>query len=107
MRGLTLNSAYPRIGLLRWLLGHLLFPSESCEERRKAILTLHLQHLPKLHPDSVYPANWTGDVNEDKAGYISLEKSEVYTATARGGLELAGLGDVVKVSVCDIRWAPR
>lgn len=46
----------------------------------------------------MYPANWTGDDTEDKAGYISLEKSEVYAATARGALELAGLGDVVKVS---------
>ncbi|KAJ9115643.1 hypothetical protein QFC20_000970 [Naganishia adeliensis] len=55
------------------------------------------KHLPKLHPDSVYPANWTGDDTEDKAGYISLEKSEVYAATARGALELAGLGDVVKI----------
>ncbi|KAJ9102938.1 hypothetical protein QFC19_004494 [Naganishia cerealis] len=55
------------------------------------------QHLPKIHPDSVYPANWTADANEDKAGYISLEKSEVYAATARGALELAGLGEVVKI----------
>ncbi|KAJ9125157.1 hypothetical protein QFC22_000111 [Naganishia vaughanmartiniae] len=55
------------------------------------------RHLPKIHPNSVYPANWTGDAKEDKAGYISLEKSEVYAATARGAIELAGLGDVVKI----------
>lgn len=55
------------------------------------------RHLPKIHPNSVYPANWTADANEDKAGYISLEKSEVYAATARGAIELAGLGEVVKI----------
>lgn len=51
-----------------------------------------------MHPNAVYPADWTDDHTEDRAGYISLEKSEVYATTARGAFELAGLGKAMKVS---------
>lgn len=55
------------------------------------------QHLPSAYPDAVYPHEWTSDPKEDRAGYISLEKSEVYAETARGAFKLAGLDKVVKV----------
>ncbi|WWC89626.1 uncharacterized protein L201_004551 [Kwoniella dendrophila CBS 6074] len=55
------------------------------------------RHLLELHPNSIYPENWSSDANEDRAGYISLEKSEVYATTARGGFKLAGLDKVIKV----------
>ena len=58
-----------------------------------------VQHLLDLHPNSKYPAEWTSDPNEDRAGYVSMEKSAVYAETAKGALELAGLGKVVKVSL--------
>lgn len=57
------------------------------------------RHLPTLHPNSKYPSEWTDDHTEDRAGYISLEKSEVYATTARGALELAGLDKYVKIVV--------
>jgi hypothetical protein len=50
------------------------------------------------HPNSIYPKDWSSDTTEDRAGYISLEKSPVYAATARTAIEIAGLKDVVKVS---------
>ncbi|KAK4686149.1 catechol O-methyltransferase, partial [Tremellales sp. Uapishka_1] len=56
------------------------------------------RHLPAIHPDSVYPVGWTSSTT-DRAGYISLEKSEIYANTARGACQLAGVGHVVKVVV--------
>lgn len=55
------------------------------------------RHLPKLHPSSTYPGKWTSNTSEDRAGYISLEMSPVYADTARTGLDLVGLGDVVRI----------
>lgn len=55
------------------------------------------RHMKAAHPDSKYPADWTADSTEDRAGYISLEKSPVYAATARTALQTAGLGDVVRI----------
>nr|XP_019010655.1 uncharacterized protein I206_03957 [Kwoniella pini CBS 10737]OCF49436.1 hypothetical protein I206_03957 [Kwoniella pini CBS 10737] len=55
------------------------------------------RHLLELHPGSVYPGDWTSNTEEDRAGYISLEKSEVYATTARGGFKLAGLEKVIRV----------
>jgi hypothetical protein len=46
----------------------------------------------------VYPHEWTSNQDEERAGYISLEKSEVYAETARGAFKLSGLDKVVKVS---------
>ncbi|WRT66054.1 uncharacterized protein IL334_003006 [Kwoniella shivajii] len=57
------------------------------------------RHLLEIHPNSTYPGSWTEDITEDRAGYISLEKSEVYATTARGGFELAGVDKVIKVLV--------
>ncbi|WWC93870.1 hypothetical protein V866_000706 [Kwoniella sp. B9012] len=57
------------------------------------------RHLLELHPNSIYPENWSSNTEEDRAGYISLEKSEVYATTARGGFRLAGLDKVIKVVV--------
>jgi catechol O-methyltransferase len=56
------------------------------------------QHLLDVHPNSIYPGDWTSDTNEDRAGYITLEKSDVYAATAQGAFDLAGLHKVLKVS---------
>jgi catechol O-methyltransferase len=58
-----------------------------------------LQHLLELHPSSVYPNDWSQDPKEDRVGYISMEKSDVYAATAAGALKLAGLEKVVKVGL--------
>jgi catechol O-methyltransferase len=58
-----------------------------------------LQHLLDVHPNSIYPGDWTSDTNEDRAGYITLEKSDVYAATAQGAFDLAGLHKVLKVSL--------
>ncbi|WVR04199.1 hypothetical protein IAU60_001199 [Kwoniella sp. DSM 27419] len=56
------------------------------------------RHLLELHPDAVWPAEWSETKTaEDRAGYISLEKSEVYATTARGAFELAGLDKVIRV----------
>ena len=55
--------------------------------------------MKEAHPHSIYPSNWSSNTQEDRAGYISLEKSPVYAATARTALDIAGLGDVVKVSL--------
>lgn len=45
-----------------------------------------------------YPENWTSsDQPGERAGYVSLEKSEVYAKTAQGAFDLSGLGKVVKV----------
>jgi catechol O-methyltransferase len=58
-----------------------------------------IQHLFEAHPDSKYPAEWSEtDEPGTRAGYVSLEKSEVYAKTAQGAFDLAGLGKVVKVS---------
>jgi hypothetical protein len=58
-----------------------------------------IQHLFEAHPDSKYPAEWSEtDESGTRAGYVSLEKSEVYAKTAQGAFDLAGLGKVVKVS---------
>jgi catechol O-methyltransferase len=57
------------------------------------------QHIVDMHPSAVYPADWSDNHKEDRAGYISLEKSEVYAETARGAYELAGLGKAMKVSL--------
>lgn len=47
-----------------------------------------------------YPQDWTSsDKPGERAGYVSLEKSEVYAKTAQGAFDLAGLGKVVKVSL--------
>ena len=57
-----------------------------------------MQHLFEAHPDSTYPADWSEtDKPGTRAGYVSLEKSEVYAKTAQGAFDLAGLGKVVKV----------
>jgi hypothetical protein len=57
-----------------------------------------IQHLFEAHPDSKYPAEWSEtDEPGTRAGYVSLEKSEVYAKTAQGAFDLAGLGKVVKV----------
>lgn len=69
-------------------------PQESGSDV-KASLTL--QNILDMHPDAIYPANWTSNTSEDRAGYISLEKSDVYAATAQGAFDLAGLGEVMKV----------
>lgn len=46
-----------------------------------------------------YPSEWSSsDSPGERAGYVSLEKSEVYAKTAQGAFDLAGLGKVVKVS---------
>ena len=59
----------------------------------------NIQHLFEAHPDSTYPADWaSSDEPGKRAGYVSLEKSEVYAKTAQGAFDLAGLGKVVKVS---------
>jgi hypothetical protein len=63
----------------------------------KAKSTDH-QHLLELHPNSVYPGEWASTSSEDRAGYITLEKSDVYAATAQGAFELAGVDKAVKVS---------
>ncbi|WWD19983.1 hypothetical protein CI109_104456 [Kwoniella shandongensis] len=59
------------------------------------------RHLPELHPSSIYPADWSksNDPNDDRAGYVSLEKSDVYGTTARGALKLAGLDRNVKIVI--------
>ena len=58
----------------------------------------NMQHLYEAHPDSKYPAEWSEtDEPGTRAGYVSLEKSEVYAKTAQGAFDLAGLGKVVKV----------
>jgi catechol O-methyltransferase len=52
----------------------------------------------EANPDAKYPSDWSStDQPGDRAGYISLEKSEVYVKTAQGAFDLAGLGKVVKV----------
>lgn len=59
------------------------------------------QHLLEFYPrdQHKYPSQWTSsDQPGERAGYVSLEKSEVYAKTAQGSFDLAGLGDVVKVS---------
>lgn len=57
------------------------------------------QHMYEAHPDAKYPSDWSStDQSGERAGYISLEKSEVYAKTAQGAFDLAGLGKVVKVS---------
>lgn len=57
------------------------------------------KHLLEAHPDGIYPANWSQDDKPgSRAGYVSLEKSQVYANTAQGAFDLAGLGKVVKVS---------
>jgi hypothetical protein len=54
----------------------------------------------EANPNAIYPADWSStDSPGDRAGYVSLEKSEVYAATAQGAFDLAGLGKVVKVSI--------
>ncbi|OCF42533.1 hypothetical protein I317_03649 [Kwoniella heveanensis CBS 569] len=83
---------------------------ESLIKERKPKLILELgtyvgysgisfsRHLLAVHPDATYPGDWSeSDSPEQRAGYISLEKSEVYATTARGAFELAGLGKVIKV----------
>lgn len=63
---------------------------------------LTTQHLREFFPPEQhkYPAQWTGsDKPGERAGYVSLEKSEVYAKTAQGAFDLAGLGDVVKVGL--------
>jgi catechol O-methyltransferase len=53
----------------------------------------------EANPNAIFPADWSSnDSPGDRAGYVSLEKSEVYAATAQGAFDLAGLGKVVKVS---------
>lgn len=55
------------------------------------------RHLLDLHPTCLFPPAWsTSEAGENRAGYVSLEKSEVYATTAKGALDLAGLGKVVK-----------
>jgi hypothetical protein len=76
-----------------------IFPSDTT----RAALTnepiyFTIQSMREAHPDSIYPAEWSSNTQEDRAGYISLEKSPVYAATARTAIEIAGLKDVVKVS---------
>lgn len=47
-----------------------------------------------------YPQDWTSeDIPGERAGYVSLEKSEVYAKTAQGAFDLSGLGKIVKVSL--------
>ncbi|GFZ52237.1 hypothetical protein JCM24511_10010 [Saitozyma sp. JCM 24511] len=56
------------------------------------------RHLPELHPSLTFPPDWkAAETSQSRAGYISLEKSEVYAETAAGAVELAGLDKVVKV----------
>ncbi|KAK1924573.1 S-adenosyl-L-methionine-dependent methyltransferase [Papiliotrema laurentii] len=57
------------------------------------------RHLLELHPNSVYPGEWASTSSEDRAGYITLEKSDVYAATAQGAFELAGVDKAVKIVV--------
>lgn len=57
------------------------------------------RHIVDMHPDAVYPAHWSDDYIENRAGYVSLEKSDVYAATAQGAFNLAGLGNVMKIVV--------
>ena len=57
----------------------------------------YIQHIVDMHPDAVYPAHWSDDYTENRAGYVSLEKSDVYAATAQGAFNLAGLGNAMKV----------
>ncbi|KAL7419512.1 hypothetical protein Q5752_005423 [Cryptotrichosporon argae] len=58
------------------------------------------RHLLELFPSGVYPADWSAtDTTEDRVGYISLEKSDVYAATAQGAVDLAGLTKAVKFVV--------
>jgi catechol O-methyltransferase len=55
--------------------------------------------LYEANPDATYPSDWSeSDKPGDRAGYVSLEKSEVYATTAQGAFDLSGLGKVVKVS---------
>lgn len=64
-------------------------------------LTLTPQHLLDFYPmdQFKYPENWSSsDKPGERAGYVSLEKSEVYAKTAQGAFNLSGLGKVVKVS---------
>ncbi|RSH82906.1 hypothetical protein EHS25_005896 [Saitozyma podzolica] len=58
------------------------------------------RHLPELYHSSTFPRDWSAaPTSQDRAGYISLEKSEVYAETAAGAVELAGLDKVVKIVV--------
>jgi len=66
-----------------------------------------MKHLFEAHPDSKYPAEWSEtDETGTRAGYVSLEKSEVYAKTAQGAFDLAGLGKVVKVSTLLVVLCP-
>ena len=49
------------------------------------------------HPNATYPGQWT-QREKDAAGYICLEYSKVYAATAQTAFDLAGVAPVVKVS---------
>lgn len=61
-------------------------------------LLIRFQHILDLHPTSVFPDEWSANNSfSERAGYISLEKSETYAATARGAFELAGVDKAVRV----------
>jgi hypothetical protein len=50
-----------------------------------------------MHPDAVYPKDWSTMVGENKAGYISLELNETFAGYTQTAVNLAGLADVFKV----------
>lgn len=48
----------------------------------------------------MFPAQWSAEnANSDRVGYVTLEKSDVYAATARGAYDLAGVGELMQVSL--------
>ncbi|ORX40317.1 hypothetical protein BD324DRAFT_617288 [Kockovaella imperatae] len=58
------------------------------------------RQLLEAHPDATYPADWSSSgSSSNRAGYICLEKSEVYASTAQTAFELAGVVKAIKVLV--------
>ncbi|KAJ9117431.1 hypothetical protein QFC22_004281 [Naganishia vaughanmartiniae] len=55
--------------------------------------------LPEMYPNGIYPSEWNAENagNEDRVGYISIEKMDNFAEIAEKVVDLAGLGEVVKI----------
>ncbi|KAJ9098105.1 hypothetical protein QFC21_004434 [Naganishia friedmannii] len=55
--------------------------------------------LPEMFPNAIYPSKWTSEnaADENRVGYVSIEKMDNFAQIAGKVVDLAGLSRVVKI----------